>query len=62
MASLAVTSAGTKLYVSASLPATYNSAGFGALTWTEVGEITDFGEWGKEYTVVNHNPVGTRQN
>jgi len=61
MASLAVTSAGTRLYVSASLPATYNSAGFGALSWTEVGEITDFGEWGKEYSVVNHNPVGTRQ-
>lgn len=61
MASLARTSAGTKLYVSASAPATYNSAGFGALSWTEVGEITDFGEWGKEYTVVNHNPVGNRQ-
>ena len=61
MASLARTSAGTKLYVSASTPATYNSAGFGALSWTEVGEITDFGEWGKEYNLVTHNPVGSRQ-
>lgn len=61
MASLAVTSAGTKLYVSASAPATYNSAGFGALSWTEVGEITDFGEWGKESNLVTHNPVGSRQ-
>lgn len=61
MASLARTSAGTKLYVSASAPATYNSAGFGALSWTEVGEITDFGEWGKEYNLVTHNPVGSRQ-
>ncbi len=61
MASLARTSAGTKLYVSAAAPATYNSAGFGALSWTEVGEITDFGEWGKEYNLVTHNPVGSRQ-
>jgi len=61
MASLARTSAGTKLYVSASAPATYNTAGFGALSWTEVGEITDFGEWGKEYNLVTHNPVGSRQ-
>lgn len=61
MASLARTSAGTKLYVSASAPATYNSAGFAALSWTEVTEVTDLGEFGKEYNLVTHNPLGSRQ-
>lgn len=54
------TSAGTTLKVSASAPATFNSAGYGALTFTAVGEITDLGEFGREYALVTHNPVGTR--
>lgn len=36
-------SAGTCLSVSASLPATYDAAGFEALTFTEVGEIETIG-------------------
>lgn len=59
--SLAFTSAGTKLSVCATLPATFNAAGYGALTWLEVGEIVDMGEFGKEYSQVSHNPLGTRQ-
>lgn len=59
--SLAFTSAGTKLSVSASLPGTFNAAGYGGLTWLEVGEIVDMGEFGKEYSQVTHQPLGTRQ-
>jgi len=54
------TSAGTTLKVSASAPATFNTAGYSALTFTAVGEITDLGEFGREFALVTHNPVGTR--
>ena len=54
MASKAQTLAGSKVYISASLPATYDSAGFTALTYTEIGEISDIGTVGKEYTLVTH--------
>lgn len=54
------TSAGTTLRVSAAAPGTFNSAGYAALTFTAVGEITDLGEFGREYALVTHNPVGNR--
>ncbi len=60
-ASKAFTSAGTKLYMSASLPATYNQAGFAALSFTEVGEISDLGEFGRQYNLVTFNPLGDRR-
>jgi len=37
-------SSGTCLSVSAALPATYNAAGFNALTFTQVGELESVGE------------------
>lgn len=54
------TSAGTTLKISANAPATFNVAGYSALTYTSVGEITDLGEFGREFTLVTHNPVGSR--
>lgn len=59
--SLAFTSAGTTIHVSASLPATYDAAGFAALTFTKVGEVTDAGSFGKKYNVVTHNPLDDRK-
>lgn len=56
-----MTSAGSLLALSASLPGTYDATGFNALSWTNVGEITDLGEFGKEYNLVTHTPVGNRQ-
>lgn len=61
MASAAQTAAGSKLYVSAALPATYDKTGFEALTWVEVGEVTEIPQHGKNYNIVNHSPLGTRQ-
>lgn len=61
MASNAFTSAGTTIAISASLPATYDAAGFAALTYTPIGEITDAGEYGKEYNLVTHNPLADRK-
>jgi len=54
------TTAGSTFKVSATAPATYDAAGYAALTWTAVGEITDLGEFGREYTLVTHNPINTR--
>lgn len=59
--SLAFTSAGTTLGVTASAPATLDSAGYGALTYTNIGEVTDLGSFGKTFTLVTHNPLGNRQ-
>tara|TARA_R100001244_G_scaffold90191_3_gene68462 strand:+ start:1536 stop:1976 length:441 start_codon:yes stop_codon:yes gene_type:complete len=55
------TSAGTVLSVSATAPATYDQAGFAALTFTTIGEITDMGEFGKTYNLVTHQPLATRR-
>jgi hypothetical protein len=59
--SQAFTSAGTTLYVSASLPATNDAAGFTALAWTKVGEVVDLGSYGKKYNLVSHNPIDDRK-
>ena len=60
-ATSAFTSAGTKLYISATAPATYNQAGFAALTFTEVGEIVNMGDFGRTYNIVNHINLGSRK-
>lgn len=54
------TSAGSTLAVTASAPSSFDVAGYGALTYQLIGEITDFGEFGREYNLVTHNPVGNR--
>ena len=61
MGSKAFTSAGTKLFISASAPATYNATGFAALTWTEVGEVSEMGEFGRQYNLVTFNTLGDRR-
>ena len=56
------TSAGSTLKISSNLPGTYNAAGFNAVTGLVlVGEITDLGEFGKEYSSVDHVALGNRQ-
>ncbi|WP_396190716.1 hypothetical protein [Flavobacterium sp.] len=54
------TSAGSTFKISAAAPATFDSTGYAALTFTTVGEITDHGEFGREYALVTHQPVGSR--
>lgn len=56
-----MTSAGSTLSIATGSPATYDAAGFTALTYVIVGEVTDIGEvTNREYAVVNHMPVGSR--
>ena len=55
------TSSGTTYAISAGEPATYDQAGFAALTYTDVAEVTDMGEYGASFEVVSHNPLATRR-
>lgn len=54
------TTAGTTLRVSAGVPASFDVTGYAALTYTAVGEITNYGEFGRVYALVTHNPVASR--
>ena len=55
------TSAGSTLAIATGSPATYDAAGYAALTFVVVGEVTNLGEFGRMYATVNHSPVGTRR-
>lgn len=57
MATLAFSSVGSKVWLSAGVPATIDSIGFGALSYTEIKELTDIGMIGPEKSVILHNPV-----
>lgn len=54
------TTAGTTIAVSASNPATFDQSGYEALSFTSIGEVTNLGEFGREYVLVTHNPIGSR--
>lgn len=54
------TSAGSKFYVTAASPATYDAAGFAALTFTEVQYVSNMGEFGGVNNLVTFNPLATR--
>src|SRR5207253_2599935 len=56
------TVAGSTLAVSAAAPATFDAAGYGALAWTNVGELTDLGNnLGRQYNTVTHSPIQSAQ-
>lgn len=57
--SLAMTSAGSKLSIGLP-PATVSLAGLQAVSYTDIAEITDLGEFGRTYSLVTHNPLGDR--
>ena len=54
------TSAGTTFALSSEAPATYDETGYSALTYTEVGEVTNIPEYGGAYSLVTHEPLGER--
>ena len=51
----AKTMGGAKLYIG-----TAGTAHGSESSWTEVGEVTDFGEFGRAYALITHQPVGSR--
>ena len=56
------TSAGTTLAISAPAPATYTEAGYEALTWTTIGEVSDLGDIpnSRTYDVVEWRNIANR--
>lgn len=54
-----VSSVGTAVSVSANAPATYNSTGFAALTWSLVGELAELPAFGAEAALATHTPLKT---
>lgn len=61
------TTAGSTLRITNVAPASFDATGYAAIfpmTPTSanpfVGEITNLGEFGREYAEVTHNPIGTR--
>jgi hypothetical protein len=56
------TSAGSTIAISATLPATFDEAGFSAagVVFKEIGEVTNIGEHGREYAKVTFQPLRTR--
>lgn len=57
MSTLAFTSAGSTVYISAGVPATIDSTGFGALTYTKINDVTEIGVIGTNFAIVEHIPV-----
>ena len=45
--------------VSAATPETFDAAGYVALTWTEVGEVSEIPEYGATHAVVTFTPLKT---
>lgn len=54
-----MTSTETILRVSAATPATFDEAGYAALTYTEVKEVTTIPAYGPTRQVVTHDPLAT---
>lgn len=57
-----MTSAGTKLAISAVAPATQDAAGYGALTFTEIGKVESIGAFGATTEEITFQPLrGARE-
>ena len=52
--------AGSSIGITASAPATYNEAGYDALTFSNIGEVKSIGAFGREYVQIEHTPIDTR--
>lgn len=52
-------SVGTTVWVSASDPATYDGAGFAALSWAACGQLTELPSFGHEASLATHTPLAT---
>jgi len=58
-ASNVIIASGTTVSVSANEPATYDGTGFGALSFTAVGEVLSLGEFGGSAQVQTFTPLAT---
>lgn len=54
------TGAGTTIGIVLAAPATFDAAGYAALTFIGIGEVTDIPDFGREFELVAHKPLGSR--
>lgn len=54
-----VSSVGTVVSVADASPATYDAAGFAALTWAACGELAELPSFGAEAALATHTPLAT---
>ena len=54
-----IASKGTKVYIGAALPATYDADGYDAVSWTEIGMVESVGEYGADSSIGTYTPIGT---
>lgn len=54
------TAAGATIAIANAAPATFNATGYAAQTYATIGEITNIGEFGKEFALVTHLPLAER--
>lgn len=52
-----MTAAGTKLAISAGVPASQDATGYAALTYTTIGQVEQLGTFGATQEVVNFQPL-----
>jgi len=57
LAKNAMTGGGAELYVSAGAPATWDAAGFAALTWTQIGNLVSLDQVGQTWNTTNYEPL-----
>lgn len=61
MANEVTTVAGSSLAISSGLPATEDQAGYEALSFTTIGEVTNIGTIGRVYNQTTHQPLAERR-
>lgn len=54
------TGSGVIVGITKTKPATHDAAGFDAASFDVLGEVTNVGEFGKEWEAVTHNPLASR--
>lgn len=54
-------SPGTTVGITATAPATFDAAGYQALSFTTIGNVTDISEYGTNYDTILFNPLGERR-
>ena len=54
------TGAGTIIGIVLTAPTTYDATGYAALTFVSIGEVTDIPDFGREFELISHKPIGSR--
>lgn len=54
------TAAGTTIGIVLGAPTTFDAAGYAALVFVDIGEITDIPDFGREFELITHKPISSR--